>query len=80
MKFLVRSFIVLLFAGLAAGVYWVSARGWGVPPMRDAALIEEMKAECPESQRRPDGSCPPRTYRSYFYAPLFFGRGPRGGK
>jgi hypothetical protein len=76
-----RLFIALVFAGVFGVVVWASQTGYGVSPLKNENLYREMLDDCPEDQQRADGSCPPRSYRSFFIVPIVRGgfRG-RAGK
>lgn len=75
-----RIIVLVGTLGVMGGVVWASQSGLGVQPMRDQALMKEMRQNCPQHLRTADGGCMRRSYRSFFFAPIIIGGGPRYGK
>jgi hypothetical protein len=79
MNRLTRLVIVAAMGGVLFGTYHLAATGVGLDPLDDAEFREDLATACEPEQRGPDGKCPQRVYRSYFFSPLYYG-GPGVGK
>jgi hypothetical protein len=79
MTWLWRGLIIALCGGSLLAAWSLTKQGAGVPPLRDGDLYTQMRQECDEDERLPNGDCPPRTYRSYFFVRRYTG-GPGIGK
>jgi hypothetical protein len=74
-----KGIVVLLFSGMFGSVWWMNRQAVGVSPLRDQALYNQMRRECDEEDRLPNGECPRRAFRSFFFLPGYRG-GPGYGK
>jgi hypothetical protein len=80
MSALSKLLVVLMFGGLGLTAYAGSVLGWGLSGLSNRSTMNQIKQNCPNYYRSPNGDCLRTTFRSYYLMRSVRGGGFGGGK